>query len=141
MSGGSPPKTFFDTNVLVYTDDQANPVKQKRALDVLNEHKQAQTGAVSLQVLQEYFVTVTRKYGLDLGTARQKVKLFAEFDTVEPNLADVLAAIDMHRLHNLSYWDALVVHCARSAGCRQLLTEDMQHGQVIDGVRIVNPFL
>jgi predicted nucleic acid-binding protein len=119
----------------------ANPVKQKRALDVLNEHKKAQTGAVSLQVLQEYFVTVTRKYGLDPGTARQKVKLFAEFDIVEPIMADVLAAIDLHRLHNLSYWDALVIHCARSAGCRQMLSEDMQHGQVIDGVRIVNPFI
>lgn len=141
MSGGSPPRTFFDTNVLVYTDDSANPVKQKLALDVLNEHKQTQTGAASLQVLQEYFVTVTRKYGLDPGTARQKVKLFAEFDIVEPNLADILAAIDLHRLHNLSYWDALVLHCARSAGCRQLFSEDMQHGQDIDGVKIVNPFI
>lgn len=141
MSGGNPPRTFFDTNVLVYTDDSANPAKQKRALDILLEHKQTQTGTASLQVLQEYFVTVTRKYGLDPGTARQKVKLFAEFDIVEPIMADVLAAIDLHRLHNLSYWDALVVHCARSAGCRQLLSEDMHHGQVIDGVRIVNPFL
>ncbi len=141
MSGGSPPRTFFDTNVLVYTDDSSNLVKQKRALEVLLEHRQMQTGAVSLQVLQEYFVTVTRKYGLDPGTARQKVKLFAEFDIVEPIMADVLAAIDLHRLHNLSYWDALVIHCARSAGCRQLLSEDMQQGQVIDGVRIVNPFI
>ncbi len=141
MSGGSPPRTFFDTNVLVYTDDQANPVKQNRALDVLNELKQIQTGVVSLQVLQEYFVTVTRKYGLDPGTARQKIKLFSEFDVVEPTLADVLSAIDLHRLHNFSYWDALVIHCARSAGCQHLLSEDMQHGQVIDGVRIVNPFL
>jgi predicted nucleic acid-binding protein len=141
MSGGSSPRTFFDTNVLVYTDDQANLAKQKRALELLKEHKQMQNGAVSLQVLQEYFVTVTRKYGIDPATARQKVKLFAEFDFVEPVLADVLAAIDLHRLHNLSYWDALVVHCARSAGCRQLLSEDMQHGQIIDGVRIVNPFI
>jgi predicted nucleic acid-binding protein len=141
MSGGSLPQTFFDTNLLVYTDDLANPVKQKQALAILAEHKQMNTGAVSLQVLQEYFVTVTRKYGLDPGIARRKITLFAEFDVVEPSLKDILTAIDLHRLQNLSYWDALVVHCARSAGCRQLFSEDMQHGQVIDGVRIVNPFL
>jgi predicted nucleic acid-binding protein len=112
-----------------------------RALDVLNQHKQSASGVVSLQVLQEYFVTVTRKYGIGAADARRKVELFAAFDVVEPVLGDVLAAIDLHRLHNVSYWDALVIHSARSAGCKQVFSEDMQHGQVIDGVRIVNPFL
>ena len=112
-----------------------------RALDVLNEHKQSASGVVSLQVLQEYFVIVTRKYGIGATDARRKVELFAAFDVVEPVLGDVLAAIDLHRLHNLSYWDALVVHSARRAGCKQVFSEDLQHGQVIDGVRIVNPFL
>jgi predicted nucleic acid-binding protein len=125
----------------VYTDDQANPAKQKQALDILNVHKQSASGVVSLQVLQEYFVTVTRKYGVDPASARRKVELFAAFDVVEPALTDVLSAIDLHRLRNLSYWDALVMHCARQAGCQQVLSEDMQHGQVIDDVRIVNPFL
>jgi predicted nucleic acid-binding protein len=125
----------------VYTDDQANSAKQKRALDILNVHKQSASGVVSLQVLQEYFVTVTRKYGVDPASARRKVELFATFDVVEPALTDVLSAIDLHRLRSLSYWDALVMHCARRAGCQQVLSEDMQHGQVIDGVRIVNPFL
>jgi predicted nucleic acid-binding protein len=125
----------------VYTDDQANSAKQKRALDILNVHKQSASGVVSLQVLQEYFVTVTRKYGVDPASARRKVELFATFDVVEPALTDVLSAIDLHRLRSLSYWDALVMHCARRAGCQQVLSEDMQHGQVIDGVRIVNPFI
>ena len=88
-----------------------------RALIVLNEHKQSASGVVSLQVLQEYFVTVTRKYGIGAADARRKVELFAAFDVVEPVLGDVLAAIDLHRLHNVSYWDALVIHSARSAGC------------------------
>jgi predicted nucleic acid-binding protein len=96
---------------------------------------------VSLQVLQEYFTTVTSKLKMDPYLAKRRVESFAKMDVVEPAVGDVLAAIDLHRLHNLTFWDALVVHCARSAGCRQLFTEDLQHGQVIDGVRIVNPFL
>jgi predicted nucleic acid-binding protein len=141
MSDASLLRTFFDTNVLIYTDDLSNFVKQKRALEVLNQHKLAKTGVLSLQVLQEYFVTVTRKYGVDPGVARRKIELFATFDVVEPALSDVLAAVDLHRLRHLSYWDALIVHTAKQAGCLVVLSEDMQHGQVIDGVRIVNPFL
>jgi predicted nucleic acid-binding protein len=141
MSGGNPLRTFFDTNVLVYTDDGANAVKQQQALDLLKEHKQSKSGVVSLQVLQEYFVTVTRKYGLDHDAARRKAELFAAFDVMEPTLVDVFAAIDLHRLRRLSYWDALVMHTAKRAGCQVVLSEDVQHGQVIDGVRIVNPFI
>jgi predicted nucleic acid-binding protein len=141
MSGGSLPRTFFDTNILVYTDDGANPAKQKLALDILNQHKKANSGVLSLQILQEYFVTVTRKYGVDPADARRKIELFAAFDVVEPALGDILAAIDLHRLRKLSYWDALVVHSAKQAGCPVVLSEDMRHGQVIDGVRIANPFM
>lgn len=94
-----------------------------------------------MQVLQEFFVNATRKLGIDVALARQKIEIYSRFDVVEPSVADVLAAIDLHRLRVISYWDALIVHCAKQAGCRVLLTEDLQHGQVIDGVRIVNPFL
>jgi predicted nucleic acid-binding protein len=135
------PRTFLDTNILLYGDDLAHAAKQQRALELILEHKAQHTGVVSLQVLQEYFVNATRKLGLDPELVRQKVETYCRFDVVEPVAADILAAIDFHRLHRISYWDALVLHCAKQAGCRVLLTEDMQHGQVIDGVRIVNPFL
>jgi predicted nucleic acid-binding protein len=141
MSGGEASRAFIDTNVLVYTDDRSSPSKQRLALEILSRNKQAKSGVVSLQVLQEYFVTVTRKYGVDAADARRKVELFSAFDVFEPDLKDVLAAIDLHRLRNLSYWDALVVYSAKQAGCSVVLSEDMQHGQVIDGVRIVNPFI
>ena len=141
MSGGNPLRTFLDSNVLLYTDDSANYAKQKRALEILAEHKALGSGVVSLQVLQEYFVTATKKYGVDQDDARHKVELFAEFDVFEPKLSDIFAAIDLRRLRHLSYWDALIVHTAKQSGCQVLLSEDMQHGQVIDGVRIVNPFL
>jgi len=95
---------------------------------------------VSLQVLQEYFVTVTRKLHVDARIARRKVELLAEFDVAAPELADILAAIDLHRLHGFSFWDALVVRAAKQAGCSVLFSEDLQQQREIDGVRIVNPF-
>jgi predicted nucleic acid-binding protein len=110
-------------------------------MEMVLEHKAQRTGVVSLQVLQEYFVNATGKLGLDAGLVRQKVETYSRFDVVEPVTADVLAAIDFHRLHRVPYWDALVLHCARKSGCRVVLTEDLQHGQGVDGVKIVNPFL
>jgi predicted nucleic acid-binding protein len=134
-------RSFFDTNVLIYADDKAAPSKQRRALELVAEHRRAGTGVVSLQVLQEYFVTVTRKLQLDASIARRKVELLAEFDVAAPDLADILAAIDLHRLHSLSFWDALVVRSAKQAGCSVLLTEDFQHGREMEGLRIVNPLV
>jgi predicted nucleic acid-binding protein len=133
-------RTFFDTNVLIYADDKAALAKRRRALELLAEHRRARTGVVSMQVLQEYFVTVTRKLRVDPAVARRKVELLAEFDVAAPEVGDVLAAIDLHRLHGFSFWDALVVRAAKQAGCGVLYSEDLQGMREIDGVRIVNPF-
>lgn len=135
-----PARSFFDTNVLIYADDKAAPAKQRKALDLIAEHRRARTGVVSLQVLQEYFVTVTRKLGVDAVIARRKVELLSEFDVAAPEVADILAAIDLHRLHDFSFWDALIVRSAKQAGCSVLFTEDMRHSREIDGIRITNPF-
>jgi predicted nucleic acid-binding protein len=134
-------RSFFDTSVIVHADDRAVPAKQHRALQLLAEHRRAKTGVVSLQVLQEYFVTVTRKLQLDRRIARRKVELLAEFDVAAPDVADVLAAIDLHRLHGLNFWDALILRSANQTGCKVLFSEDMQTHREIDGVKIVNPFL
>jgi predicted nucleic acid-binding protein len=134
-------RSFFDTNVLVYTDDKATPAKQRRALEVVAAHRRAKTGVVSLQVLQEYFVAVTRRLHVDAAVARRKVELIGEFDVFSPELGDVLAAIDLHRLHGISFWDALVVRSAKEAGCSVLLSEDFQHGREVEGIKITNPFL
>lgn len=134
-------RSFFDTNVLVYSDDNSSKRKQARALELLAEHRRAGTGVVSLQVLQEYFVTVTRKLQVDAQVARRKVELLAQFDVAAPEIADVLAAIDLHRLHGFSFWDALIVRAAQQAACRVLFSEDLQHNRVIDGLRVMNPFL
>lgn len=133
-------RSFLDTNVLVYTDDLSAAAKHRRALELFAEHRSAGTGVVSVQVLQEYFVAVTRKLQVDPAIAQRKTRLLADFHVVVPDAGDVLAAIDLHRLHGLSFWDALVIHSAKQAGCRVLLSEDLQHGRDFDGLLVVNPF-
>ena len=141
MSVRKLPRAFFDTNVLVYTDDKDSPEKQSIARKLWKEYRLAGSGVVSIQVLQEYFVNVTHKLGVAPEVARQKVELLAELNVTILSVADVLAAIDLHRQDKISFWDALIVYAAHKSGCQILLTEDLQHGQVLDGVRIVNPFL
>jgi predicted nucleic acid-binding protein len=138
---GKASRAFFDTNVLVYSDDPRDSAKQRTALKLIKEHLLLRTGVVSLQVLQEYFVTTTGKLKLDAELAKRRVEAFAKLHVAEPAVNDILAAIDLHRLHGFSYYDALILRMAKQTGCRVLLTEDMQHGQEFEGVRIVNPFL
>lgn len=135
------PRTFFDSNILVYAEDSAYPQKQKRAVELLVENRRHRSGVVSLQVLGEFFYAATRKLKLDPALVRAQVEFHARFELVEPTLTDTFGAIDLHRLYGYSYWDSLVLRSALVSGSKVLLTEDMQHGQVIDGLRIVNPFL
>jgi predicted nucleic acid-binding protein len=133
-------RSFLDSNVLVYTDDKASPSKRRSALALVAEHRRSGSGVVSMQVLQEYFVAVTRKLNLDVRIARRKVELLAEFDVFSPDVSDILAAIDLQRLHNFSFWDALIIRAAKQAGCTVLLSENLQTARDVDGLRVVNPF-
>lgn len=134
-------RSFLDTNVLVYTDDQDEPRKQRVALDLVSQCRRQRSGVISTQVLQEYFVTSSRKLGVPAERARRKTEIFARLQVVTPTAADVLAAIDLHRLHGISFWDALIVRAALVCGCVRILTEDLQHGRRFDGCEVVNPFL
>lgn len=136
MSG----RVFFDTNVLIYADDQADAARAVKAQELIAAALRSSTGVISTQVLQEYFVVATRKLGVAPAVARRKVELFANLEVVVVDLAVILAAIDLHRLHAISFWDALIVQAAAAAGCATLLTQDLQHGQVLQGVRITDPF-
>lgn len=133
-------RSFLDTNILVYTDDSDSPEKQQRALDIYTDCRQRRRGVLSTQVLQEYFVTATRKLGVEVAIAKRKTEIFGALDLVKPGIEDVLAAIDLHRLHQLSFWDALIVRAAMVSGCSQLYSEDLQHGWKIDGLEVINPF-
>ncbi len=94
----------------------------------------------SVQVLQEYFVVATRKLGVDAALAQQKVEVLARERVVRLDAQDVVAAIELHRLRVISFWDALIVHAARLANCAVIYSEDMIGGGQIGNVRVVNPF-
>lgn len=133
-------RCFLDTNVLVYADDLDAGDRRTRAREVLQEAIRSGLAVLSTQVLQEYYVVATRKLGVEPESARRKVELFSTQDVVRIEPTDVLAAIDLVRLHSFSLWDALVVRCALKSGCSRLLTEDMQDGWRIEGLRVENPF-
>jgi predicted nucleic acid-binding protein len=132
---------FFDANVLVYADDTSSPKKQDRAIALFAQHLRCGTAVVSLQVLQEYFVAATRKLGVAPEMAQRKVEILARGRVVRFEASDVIEAIELHRLTQVSLWDALIVHAARSAGATVLYSEDLQPGAVLAGVRVVNPFV
>lgn len=133
-------RRFFDTNILVHAHDANEPRKRKTARKLLTAHLADQTAVFSTQVLQEYFVAATR-VGLPAELAQQHVATYAQANVVQVTTELILAAIDLHRLHRISFWDSLVVRAARAGGCGVMLTEDLQHGQTYDGVRVENPFL
>jgi predicted nucleic acid-binding protein len=131
---------FFDTNILIYADDTSSPRKQARAVELIADHQRRGMMVVSLQVLQEYFAAATRKLSVDAELAQRKVQLLARGRVARIDADDVVAAIELHRLTRISFWDALIVHAARIAGAAVLYSEDLQDGAVLGGVKVVNPF-
>ena len=132
---------FFDTNILVYADDAFAPDKQARAIALISEHRRQGSMVISLQVMQEYFAIATRKLGVDSELAQRKVEILARGHVVRFVEQDVIAAIELHRLARISYWDAAIVHAARTAGAAVLYSEDLQHRGALGGVRVINPFV
>lgn len=136
MSGSA----FLDSNIFVYADDASNPVKQAVAIRLIQEKVLARQALVSLQVMQEYFAVATRKLGVLPEVAQQKVELMTRMRVVRFDELDVISAIELHRLHRISFWDSMIVHAAKLGGAEVLLSEDLNAGGSLSGVRIVNPF-
>ena len=134
-------RAFIDTNVLVYADDADALHKQAKARAVIRDALNGQRGVLSTQVLQEFFVLSTKRLGVTAEHARHKIDHLHQFDVVQVSSDHIYDAIDIHRLNSLSFLDALIVSVARAAGCATLFTEDLNHGQTIAGVHVVNPFL
>jgi predicted nucleic acid-binding protein len=132
--------SFVDTNVVLYADDADAGTKRDVARALLARIFADGSAVVSVQVLQEYFSAATRRLGLPADAARSRVEVLARIDVVSLAPDDVLAAIDLHRLHLLSIWDALIVRAALISGCRILYSEDLQSGRRFEALEVVNPF-
>jgi predicted nucleic acid-binding protein len=141
MSADGPPE-FVDANVLVYAFDASAGDKKVRAEALLARLWESGAGCLSVQVLQEFFVIVTRKVPRPLSpeTAGERVRELSAWLVFSPTSADVVGAIALQQEAKLSFWDAMIVHCAGEAGCEILWSEDLGHGQTIGGVQIRNPF-
>jgi len=131
---------FFDTNIFLYADDCGNAAKQERAIELVASYQRNGLAMISLQVMQEYFSVATRKLGVDVKVAQRKVELMAEMQVVRFLEADVVQAIELHRLSRISFWDAMIVHAAKVGGAEILFSEDLQDGGRFGGVRVENPF-
>jgi predicted nucleic acid-binding protein len=142
MTAAEPPASFVDTNVLVYAlaadDVRRSPIAQK----LLRELMTAQVFQTSTQVLQELFVTLTRKVRTPM-TAEQALRYLdqiAAWPVAVLDYGGVREAIELSASASLSLWDALVIVAAARSGAKRLYTEDLQDGQTILGVEVVNPF-
>ena len=135
-------RTFFDSNVLVYLFDEDSPRKQARAKALFEEHGRSGQIVLSPQVLQEFYVNVTRKLARSLpqDAALSAVAHLATFPLVAVDGATVLRAVRLHQSATLSFWDALIVQAALEGSCKKLLSEDLQHGRRFQELVIENPF-
>lgn len=139
---------FVDSNVLIYAHDEGAGIKRDAAMAVVERLWKERSGRLSVQVLQEFFVNATVRSGrrkledpLDVQEAREVVEDYSRWEVHRPGAADVLAAIDIHRRVGISFWDAMIVQSASSQGCEVLFSEDLNDGQVYEGVRLENPFI
>jgi predicted nucleic acid-binding protein len=136
-------RQFVDTNVLVYAHDVTAGDKHSRARALVEALWNTREGCVSIQVLQEFFVTTTRKIPmpLDAGAAAQIIDDLAHWHVHAPAASDVLAAIDIHQRTGASFWDAMILRSAKELGCETLHSEDLNPSQVYEGVQVRNPLL
>ena len=136
-------KVFVDSNILVYAHDADAGDKQRIAANAVSEILDARSGVLSLQVLQAFYSTVTRKLrsAVARDVARELLRGYSSWIIQPLTAEDVVAASFLEQRHQLSFWDALIVQAALLAGGRTLLSEDLQHGRSIDGVTVDNPFI
>ena len=133
--------SFIDSNILVYAEANDEPVKQSTALALLRRLKLSDSGIISTQVLQEYANVALRKMQLDANHVRKQLSAHQQFEVVLVTPAIIHGALDLYQTRSLSFYDALIVQAASIAGCDTLYSEDLNTGEIINGVRIVNPFV
>lgn len=134
---------FVDTNVLVYAHDVSAGEKYERASKLIEDLWENENGCLSIQVAQEFYTTITAKVKKPLKseTAAELLNALSAWRAHAPDMQDVLRAIEIQRRYQISFWDAMIIVSAIRLNCEILWSEDLNDGQVYDGVKVINPFL
>jgi predicted nucleic acid-binding protein len=133
---------FVDTNIVLYAYDTSQAGRHSIARELVGRLGRERIGALSVQVLQEFYVNAVSKIEKRLtpSQARDRIRVLSRWTVHEPVAADVIAASTISEAHQISFWDAMIVRSAAASGCELLWSEDLNDDQVIAGVRIQNPF-
>jgi len=137
-----PDKIFVDTNILVYAHDVSAGVKHTMAKQRIQELWENKSGCLSIQVMQEFYVTVTQKVPnpMDNATAIEVIRSLRYWNVHEPSIDDIINAVDIQLRYQVSFWDAMILQSALQLGCDLLWSEDLNPGQVYQGIKLINPF-
>ena len=133
-------KIFFDTNIVIYSGDSRDLRKQIIAREITERSIQENNGVISTQVLQEYCSIEIKKFNRDPFLIRQSLKFWQRFEVIAISPILIEEALEIGLIYQFSFWDSLMIAAALAAKCSQLMTEDLNHGQVIQGLKIINPF-
>ena len=133
-------KVFVDTNILVYLFSVTEPEKKDRCVEVIREIKEDAVLVWSTQVVQELYQVLTKKFSKDPQIVKSILGQFDEFELFVNNMEVINNAIDIQTITRFSFWDSLILSSAQLSNCSTILSEDMQHGQLVNGVAIQSPF-
>ena len=133
-------KSFLDTNVILYANDERAGTKQRTAIEVLERVIADGSGVVSTQVCMEYASVAVSKFKQSPDVVQCQLAALESLEVVQVDIRTIQTGLALMRVHNLSYWDAVIVAAAQAARCQELLTEDLNTGQLYGTVRAVNPF-
>ena len=134
-------RSFIDTNILIYAEASDEPAKRQAALALLKQLYESASGVLSTQVLQEYCNVALKKLKLPAAHIRAQLDLYEQFEVVQITPALIRAGLDLHQTRSVSFYDAIVLASAQTAGCSELFSEDLNTGEMVGGVRIINPFM
>ena len=134
-------RSFIDTNVLIYAEASDESAKRQAALGLLKQLYESASGVLSTQVLQEYCNVALKKLKLPAAHIRAQLDLYEQFEVVQVTPALIRAGLDLHQIRSVSFYDAIVLASAQTAGCSELFSEDLNAGEMVGGVRIINPFI
>lgn len=132
--------SLIDSNILIYAEAADEPTKQGIALALLRRLKLDEQGVLSTQVLQEYCNVGLRKLRLSVDHLRHQLRSHEQFEVVQVTPAIIQLALDLHQTRSLSFYAATILQAAITSGCDTLYSEDMNAGEIVNGVRIPNPF-